>query len=742
MSNPGNGPRQARARRWRAALGLVLTCVLIGLSGVSIGDGPANAASQPAGTAAPALAFEPNGGAVDPAVHFLVHAARANLYFTADSIVLKATPPPPKPGQRQAAAATSVARARFVGASSAVRIDGGTPLPGKVNRFLGSDPSRWQTNLTTYAGIRYRGLYQGIDLVYDGSGGGLKGTYLVAPGADPTRIHWRYEGASQTSVDASGALQVSLGGTTITEHPPVAWQDVNGRQIAVAVKYDLAPDGTVGFQLGAYDRSLALTIDPNLSYATYLGGKGIDEGQGMAVDAAGYVYVVGTVTSVDYPTTTGTVQPTYGGGPYDAVLTKLDPRTSQPVFSTYLGGSAEDDGRGVGLDGSGNIYVVGYTGSSNFPTKNAFQSTYGGNPFDAFVAKLSPDGSALGYSTYLGGNGEDWGLNLAVDTTGDTYAIGKSGSSDFPTSAGSLQPAYKGGDDAFVAKLDPSGARVYATYLGGSGLDWGESIAVDASGNAYVGGRTSSADFPLKNAYQATNNGSMDSFVAKLDPAGATLLYATFLGGNGTEKGYRVVPDASGNIVVAGMTLSANFPTTAGAFQTAFGGAPSACADGATGGELAGDGYVAKLNPNANGAASLVAATYFGGSGCDSIRALGLDSSGYVYVAGWTDSPDLPVGNAFQPARAGGLDAFVAKLDGSLSKRVWSSYLGGTGHDVAYAMVVAPPNIYLTGYTTSADFPVTSGARAYGGNTDTFIARIADHTLAFLPSIPNDSAPH
>ena len=314
-----------------------------------------------------------------------------------------------------------------------------------------------------------------------------------------------------------------------------------------------------------------------LVYATYLGGSSDDEANGIAVDSSGNAYVTGFTASTNFPTTSGAFQTSFGGGPNDAFVTKLNATGTTLVYSTYLGGGGTDDAVGIAVDSSGNAYVTGLTASANFPTSSgAFQTTFGGGPFDVFVTKLNSTGTALAYSTYLGGSGDDEGDGIAVDSNGSAYVTGVTSSINFPTSSGAFQTTFGGGPfDVFVTKLNATGtALAYSTYLGGSGDDEGFGIAVDSTGNAYVTGLTSSTNFPTSlGAFQTTfGGGPFDVFVTKLNATGAALAYSTYLGGSNQDEGFAIRVDSTGNAYVAGLTNSTNFPTTSGAFQTALGG--------------------------------------------------------------------------------------------------------------------------------------------------------------------------
>ncbi|MEP7289163.1 MAG: SBBP repeat-containing protein [Chloroflexota bacterium] len=519
------------------------------------------------------LSFMPNFGQTDSAVHFQTRAEGGTLFFTPDEVVLSLSQQTQRSAsdQKIAALATppTVVRLRFAGANPAPVIAAADRLPGIVNSFIGNDPSQWHTNIPTYAGVNYHNLYPGIDLHYDGHAGLLKGTYTVAPGADPTLIRWQYNGATTTHLDSvSGNLLINLpDGKTLTEQAPVAWQDYAGQRLPVAVHYRQSDSGEISFVPADYDAALPLVIDPSLTYSTYLGGSGDEYGNGITVDSSGNAYVTGYTYSTDFPTANAFQIANSGGD--DAFVTKLNAAGSALVYSTYLGGTDFDDGIGIAVDSSGNAYVTGFTQSTNFPTTAGAYQTVSASSLNAFVTKLNAAGSALVYSTYLGGNGFDVGKGIAVDSSGNAYVTGYTYSTNFPT-ANAFQIANSGGDDAFVTKLNAAGsALVYSTYLGGTGNDEGNGIAVDSSGNAYVTGYTSSTNFPTANAFQiAHSGGTYDVFVTKLNAAASALVYSTYLGGNDYEYGQGIAVDSSGNAYVMGFTQSTNFPTTAGAYQT------------------------------------------------------------------------------------------------------------------------------------------------------------------------------
>jgi len=387
-------------------------------------------------------------------------------------------------------------------------------------------------------------------------------------------------------------------------------------------------------------------------------------------------------------------------GDYD----RAQPLVIDPVltYSTYLGGNGGDVGRGIAVDASGNAYVTGQTASLNFPTTSSGVQTTNGGGTDVFVTKLNPSGTSFVYSVYLGGNDNDFGSGIAVDSSGDAYITGYTSSANFPTTSGAYKTSYVGNTDAFLAKLDPSGTTlVYSTYLGGSGIDYGRAVAVDASGDAFVTGFTQSGDFPTMNPLQGSFGGVSDAFVTEFNPGGTALLFSTYLGGSGADEGLAIALDGSGNPYVAGYTLSSDFPTQ-NALQTTLAG-PS-------------DAFVAEINP---GTSSLVFSTYLGGSGTESAQSIALDATGNIYVAGTTSSSDFPVTSGAAQATVGGMDdAFVVKLSPGGAQKVYATYLGGSGEDQGNAIAVDPSgNAFVTGLTQSSNFPLADALQSTLGIT-------------------------
>src|SRR5438309_281207 len=549
------------------------------------------------------LYFEANRGQTDAQVRFLSRSHRQTLFLTSTEAVLvftessqTATGQPEKPGQ----AAGTTLRMAFADSNPQPQVAGLEELPGKANYIIGNDPTKWRTNVPTYSKVHYQDLYPGIDLIYYGTQRQLEYDLVVAPGADPNQLNLAFQGAEDITVDHDGNLNLRVAGGEVRLHAPNVYQESQGEKQLIAARYILH----------ANRNDERLTNNVTLSAQVGLQMAAYDATQPLVIDP---------------------------------VLS----------YSTYLGGSDFDAAGGIAVDSAGNAFVTGDTSSANFPTTSgAFQTTYGGNS-DAFVTKLNPTGSALIYSTYLGGSGDDIGFGIAVDSAGNAFVAGITDSANFPTTPGAFQTTYGGGSingDGFVAKLNPTGsALIYSTYLGGSGDDLGFGIAVDSAGNAYVTGLTDSANFPTTpGAFQTTyGGGNADAFVTKLNPTGSALIYSTYLGGSGEEGGKGIAVDSAGNAYVTGLTDSANFPTTPGAFQTTYGGGNS-------------DAFVTKLNPTGS---ALIYSTYLGGSGGEEPSGIAVDSAGNAFVAGITDDTTFPTtSGVFQTANGGNGDAFIARI--------------------------------------------------------------------------------
>jgi beta-propeller repeat-containing protein len=667
------------------------------------------------------LSFEANDGQTDPAVDFISRGNGYTLFLTPRAAVI--------------ALPATVLRMKFVGSETKARAAGENELAGKVNYLTGKDPKQWRTGISTYAKVVYQNLYPGVDLVYYGNQRQLEYDFVVGPGTDPNIIALSFEGADQVTVDAQGELLLRANGSEIRQRKPLIYQEVDGVRHEVAGNYKLRDRNTVGFQLGNYDASRPLVIDPVLVYSTFLGSSADDVGWDIAVDAAGNAYVVGhteqlTTPSV-FPTTVGAFDTTHNGD-QDVFVTKLNASGSALIYSTFIGGNNIDLARGLEIDAAGNAYLTGITTSTDFPTTpGAFDTIHNGGFFDAFVAKLNPTGSALIYSTFLGSPASDVSTGLAIDAAGNAYVTGSTSGSGFPTTVGAFDTTPNGALDLYVTKLNASGtALIYSTLLGGGDDEAEARIEVDASGNAYLGGNTFSADYPTTvGAFDTTHNGSFnvftrpDAFITKLNPTGSALVYSTFLGGDSSDFARDLAIDSTGNVYVTGSTASTDFPTTVGAFDTT---------RHDPGGS---DIFVTKLNSTGS---ALIYSTLLGGEAFEETRAIDVDSAGNAYITGATGSADFPTTpDAFDRTYNISGDAFVTVLNPTASALIYSTFVGELRSDLGNGIDVdASGSIYVTGQTTSANFPTTVGAfdTTHNGSTDPFNNGFDAFVLKFSPT--------
>jgi Ca2+-binding RTX toxin-like protein len=689
--------------RSRAALAALATVtVLVPLLVLDTAPQPAvGSSAAPAGTPALhlPLSFEANVGQADPEVDFYARGPGYGLFLTGTgaSMALEGT-------QGDAA---SVLRLAPVGANPAAVARGVQELPGKANYLVGDDPSGWQRNVPTYGRVEFDDVYPGVDLAWYGNEGRPEYDFIVAPGADPSPICMDISGASDLRLEDDGSLVLATPAGEVRQHPPLVYQELDGRHRRVEAGYVLDGD-EVSFSLGAYDTGSTLVIDPVLEYSTFLGGSAFDFAAGVAVDPQGNTYLSGSTRSNDFPTVSA-IQPSSGGNA-DAFVAKISADGSTLLYSTYMGGGGPETSFKMDVDDTGSAHVAGVTSSPNFPVVNPVKGSFGGG-VDMFASRLTPDGSALVYSTYLGGPGPDVNQGVALDPLGNFYLVGFTASPNFATS-NVVQPALGGALDVGVAKLSPSGALTYATYLGGFGPDFGFGVVADAAGRATVTGFAGSRNFPTRNAIQPAFAGGMnDGFVARLSADGTSLDYSTFIGGTGDDDaGFALALDPGGNTYVAGRTSSPDFPTVA-PFQATLAGMH--------------DAYMAKLGPDGT---SLVYATYLGGSGGEGVGlGIAVDGAGRAVATGRTGSNDFPTRDPIQAHIAGGpTDAFVSQLDASGSALAFSTYLGSGGQDGGNALTMdAAGTVYVAGFAGAGDFPTVDPLQgANAGDLDAFLAKI------------------
>jgi hypothetical protein len=656
------------------------------------------------------LVFEPNHGQAPPQARFLAAQDNYSILLMERELVLK---------PRDASPVT----VRFLGATRPRAIQGQEPTSGVSNYIFGFDQSQWHTNIPNFASVRYAGLYPGTDLVFHSDAGRLEYDFVVAPGADSRNIQLEIEGTSDITEDGDGNLLLHAGSRTLLQAKPVVYQELRGGKVRVDAQFVLTRPNHVAIRVADYDRSKPLVIDPVISFSATLASSG--GSTAVALDPAGNVYLIDGSTPL---APLGTIS-----------VTKLDPTLSTILYSTHFGPANTGSGNpsiasGITVDSSGDAYVIGSTNSPTFPTTpGAYQtirSDLTNSTHDAFLTKLNSTGAVV-YSTYLGGNSEDEASSVAVDASDSAYVAGSTESGNFPTTPGAYQQPQAGMFGAFVTKFKPDGSGlVYSTFMrmGFTGPSI-SSIALDSGGNAYLGGVGTASAVNLTHPVN-------DGFVAKLNPTGTNLVFSKLIGGIGDDFVNGIAVDNLGNVYIAGTTTSTDFPTTPGAFQTHYGGGPN-------------DAFSAKLSPDG---ATVLYSTYLGGSGDDRGAAIALNSNGNAIIGGSTSSVDFPVSNALQSINPTlflgnpSTTAFVAKLDGTGAHLIYSTYLGGhIGEDVRAMALDQSANAYVTGITGSSDFPVTTGTiqMAIGpSGADAFLTKITDPTTCtFSTSViqPNDA---
>ncbi|MBI5307645.1 MAG: SBBP repeat-containing protein [Planctomycetes bacterium] len=612
----------------------------------------------------------------------------------------------------------------------------------EVSCFKGSDPARWKSNISAYDVVSLGEVYRGIELKLKAYGNNVEKLFYVKPDAGTEQIKIGLSGAKALRVNKEGQLEAETGLGTVRFTNPVAYQEMDGKRVEVAVEYRVLDGGgqeaeeqgirgagetgalNYGFKVAAYDTTKELVIDPLLA-STYLGGLDSDYGYAIAIDADKNILVAGYTTSSDFPITSGAWGITYNNN--DIFISKFSGDLKHLLASTLIGGSSDDYVRAMVIDTAKNIYIAGQTSSSNYPvTRDAYTVTkHGGS--DVFLTKLDGNLTRLIASTFLGGSSDDYAQSIVLAKSGIfLYVTGGTSSLDFPTTPGAYSSSHKDAD-AFVAKLNSNLSLLLAsTYLGGDNKDYGISVCLDVANNVIVCGDTCSPDFPIASgAYDETFNGGFgDVFIAKLNPDLSKLLASTYLGGASDDLAHGSTIDSQGNIYVTGQTESLDFPATPNAYSTSF---------------RNGDVFVSKFNWNLT---ELAASTYLGGADDDAGNSVVIGPDGKIYVGGYTGSTDFPTTpGAYCTTKGAFFDAFAVKLSTDLSKLLASTFIGGFYRDAAHSITTDPQgNVYVVGETRSADFPVTPGAfdSGYNGDAagaytyDAFISKL-DNTLSASP---------
>jgi hypothetical protein len=689
------------------------------------------------------LVFEANQGQADTQVKFLFRGRGYTAFLTSGSMVLSLRPTTVAPTQQTGAVANNsnlqpvaptTLQFRLLGAAENPAVAGENQQPGRVNYFIGNDPASWRTNVPTYASVRYKNVYPGVDLVYYGNHRQLEYDFVVSPGADPSRIEFEIQGATQIQLDAEGNLALQTSSGNLHFQSPAVYQESNGQRLTVYGSYILKDPTHVAFRLAQYDPSKPLVIDPVLVYGTYLGGSGADQASGIAVDGTGSVYIAGYTDSADFLLTTFGAPSTNANHVFVA---KFDSTGSNLVYADYIGGNGQDYGIGLALDSANNVYVTGSTTSSNFPTAKPYQAVEPGS-YSGFLSKISADGSSLSYSTYLGGNGVDQPASITVDTLDEAYIAGTTTSQNFPV-VNAYQTAALANQDGlfgnygFVTKFTADGSSlIYSTYLAGNSNVvqncgtpcWPtpytavSAVALDANGSAYVTGTTNTYNFPVTSgAYLTSNSTQQDAttgFVSKFASSGSLDYSTYFYGSSGNPIGIGAITvDGSGSAYIAGTVASdGTFPITS-----------TGICDPSVSGFGCSYAFVTKFDPTAS---TLLYSTFLGPNNYASPQSIALDPSNNAYVAANTHSAAFGTNNGIE-GYTNGFDILLVEIDASATTELFATYLGGSGNDFASGVALdVNGSIYVAGFTDSADFPVTQGAfqDLLGGTIEAFVMKI------------------
>jgi hypothetical protein len=681
----------------------------------------------------PPLVFIANAGQFDDRAAYSIRGRDKTIFFGRDGVsIVLSGPISIKPGRW-------ALKLTFDGAVPAADPVGDGLTPAVMSYFKGR-PEEWRPAVPTYSRLAYRDLWPGIDLVYSGAADRLKYELIVRPGADPSRARFTYTGATDVSLGKDGRLEITTPLGSFRDDAPDAFQEKDGKRMDVPAAFVVEEGGgegrswTYGFDLGEYDPSLPLIIDPAiLIYCGFIGGPANDQGTAIARDAAGNVYLTGWTESVAFPVHEGPdllFNSTLLGP--DAFVAKVNAAGTELVYCGFIGGERDDIGTAIAVDPAGCAYVAGVTHSLDFPvTVGPGLSYHGGSSTfsEGFITKVDPTGTSLLYSGFVGGTNDDEVLGVALKTSGETtnaYLTGWTASSDFPHSVGPGL-SYNGGRDAFVAKVSVSGAGFdYSGFIGGTGLDQGAAIAVDGTGRAYITGVTESRPserFPVLIGPGLTQSGGQDAFVARVAPSGSALEYCGYIGGSGEDAGAAIALDARGSAYVAGSTSSRyRFPVAVGPFLFLSG---------------AFDAFAAKVSASGAG---LDYCGYIGGSGEDHGTGIAVDTAGNAYVSGYSDSSSgFPVTRGPSGVLAGLIDAFVVTIMPSGEGLYYGGFVGGS--DIDLAMGIAADglgNVWLAGYTRSSDFPVLVGpyltpGAGYGVSDDAFVAKIFEDLPPLAP---------
>jgi hypothetical protein len=655
------------------------------------------------------LSFEENRGQTDSGVRYLSRGGGYTLFLTNRDAVLSLSN---VDANRQSLSTTI--RMRFAGSSAQPGVNGSEPQPGRSNYLSGSDSSKWQTGIRHFGRVTYEGIYPGVDAVYYGNQRQLEYDLILAPGADAKQIRLEFDGLSGMRIDRAGNLLLKTALGDLQQVRPVVYQMIDGRRNTVAARYTIHGD-QVGFEIARYDRRKPLVIDPVLQWSTFLGGSGLDVANGIAVDSNNSAYVVGYTASADF-LEASRVLGVLRSGATDAFILKYAVNGASLLYSTFIAGSGNDQALGVAVDLTGAAYICGLTDSIDFPLVTPNQNQFNGAQ-DGFVLKLRPAGDALAFSSYVGGFGTDVVNDIKLDADNNVVFAGSTNSTNiFPTGF------YSGGlSDAFAAKLNATGiGYVWTRMLGSTKADYANAVAVDSTGAVYVTGRTNGFSFPVTSGVMQGSIAvvdAYDAFVTKIGTGGA-LEYSTFLGGSAYDEGASIGVDATFNAYVFGVTDSGNFPTTA---PVQVGNAGNR------------DAFLTKINPT--GTARVYSTYLGGSGTESAGRMAVNATTGTAYLTGATNSTNFPNVNAVQLVNNGLNDVFIVEMNAAGSALTSSTYVGGASDDVGKAIAIdASNNLYVAGSTTSFNFPVLTPAQAtLLGTQDGFVMKLSNCSTALTP---------
>ncbi len=676
------------------------------------------------------LIFIENTGQFDPEVRFHAYGANAAIALTADALWFTLIQPTVNANSETPAPPTEGVSLRLSFPGSVPgQIEPIDPLSTRTSFFTGSDPTRWQTDVPAWGGVRYANLYPGLDLVVTAQNGQLALQLVIKQIDALDNVRLQIDGASAVNLADNTVLlttplsEFSLpllqiiwlaGPAPELPRPPT----ISGNQI-------IAPFANPAAEI-AKAQTISAADAADLIYSTFLGGAGnMDAATDIVIDGSGYTYVTGQAY-FDFPSTPGVFDPDTGGVESELFILKLTPDGNSLEYATFLGGRDFDSGQSLAIDEAGNVYVAGFTKSDDFPTSPAaFAPTFAGgsDQSDAFVAKLNATATDLLYSTYLGGFGNELCWDLAVDSAGRATLTGSTAAADFPTTPGAFDTALDSWYDAFVTRFNADASALeYSTFIGGSNADYSQAVTIDSAGNAYITGYTHSPNFPVTPDAADSSYDNQEIFVAKINDSGSALTYASFLGGADSEYATDIAVDDTGRVYLTGTTRSTDFPVTAGAFDTSYN----------TTAEYSGDAFLLRLLPDLR---TIDFATFLGGQNNDLAQGLALAADGGIYVTGYTESTDFPTTpNAFDTvcedcsATFPPPDGFLAKFSTDGSNLTYGTFFGGTGYDRPAAVAEDGSGyVYLAGTTSSVDFPTTAAAFdiIHDGFNDGFAAKLA-----------------